>query len=484
MKLRKNIAFGLFGLLLTTQFTIPSKAQTNSNFAPTVACRQELAQDIEAIINRPQFKRSRWGIFLQNLDTADTIYTQEGDKFFIPASTVKLLTTAAALNELGADFRITTPIYATGELPYLKTVRIEGQGDPTITSDILKNIVQEFKKLGISKIDKLIIDDSYFSQPVINPTWEWLDTYYYYAPPVNSTILNENTARLTLSPGQIGQPIKWQWNDTIAGQQWQVFNQGITATVNTDYSIEIDGKLGQNTLNIRGELPQDNQKDNWDIAILEPANYFLSTFSALLAAEGIAVNQGIVNTKKNNILDERIIAQIYSPPLKKIITEINQDSNNLYAEAILKVLAKRLNTNDEIEALEISLNKLGITPDNYSLSDASGLSRQNLITPETLVDILAKVAKTDRTDIFQNSLSVAGNNGTLKNRLTNIKSPNSFLGKTGSLSGVITLSGYLKLSNQEIGVAILVNNFDDKNRIARQAIDEIVMLLPEFYNCV
>lgn len=470
---------GLVSLFITTQLAIPPQVRSS----PT-ACRQELARDIEAIIDRPQFKRSRWGIAIEDIATEETIYSLDSDKFFIPASTVKLLTTAAALNELGADFRLTTPIYATGNLPHLDTVRIEGKGDPTITSEILENIVHQFKVLGISSIKKLIIDDSYFSQPAINPTWEWVDTYYYYATAVNSVILNQNTVKLTLVPQQIGQPVKLQWSDRIASQQWQVFNGGVTALPNSEYSIEIDGVLGKPILNIRGKLPQDNEEDVWDLAIVDPGNYFLETFQDLLSKEGISVTQSIVIREIQN-REEKIIAQMYSPPLKELIKEINRESNNLYAEVLLKILAKELNTDDSIKALEISLNKLDISSDNYSLEDASGLSRQNLITPETLVRVLSAMANTNNFDLYRSSLAIAGSNGTLKNRFRDTEVQNNLWGKTGSLSGVVTIAGYLKISDREtLALSILVNNFDDKNKIVRQAIDEIILLLPRLKNCL
>jgi serine-type D-Ala-D-Ala carboxypeptidase/endopeptidase (penicillin-binding protein 4) len=467
---------------LLSLLPLPSQAQSST----TVACRQELAQKIKTIINRPQFQRSHWGIIIQNLTTKDTIYQLDSDKSFIPASTVKLLTTAAVLSELGADFRITTPIYATGELPYLETVRIQGKGDPTITLEILKNIIQQFKTLGIKSIKKLIIDDSDFAQPLINPTWEWGDTYYDYATTVNSVILQQNKVELTLVSQEIGQPVKLQWSDPVAAKQWQVLNQGITAPANAEYSIEIDGILGKPILNIRGELPKDNQGDNWDLAIIEPANYFLETLQDLLFKEGITITQGFVTTEIINNEKERVITQMYSPPLKELITEANQESNNLYAEVLLKILAKELKIENEIEALETSLTKLGINQDDYSLVDGSGLSRHNLVTPETLANILTVMSNTTTTekDIYQTSLSLAGVNGTLKNRWQNTEIQPNFWGKTGNLSGVITLSGYLKLPNQEsLVLSILVNNFDDKNKIAQQAMDEIILLLPQFSDC-
>jgi serine-type D-Ala-D-Ala carboxypeptidase/endopeptidase (penicillin-binding protein 4) len=459
---------------------VPLQAQSSAN----MACRQELARKLNTIIDRPQFKRSHWGIIIQNPRTKETIYSLDSDKSFIPASTVKLLTTAAVLSELGANFRIVTPIYATGELPYLETMRIKGQGDPTLTLEILKNIVQQFKTLGIKSIKKLIIDDSYFARPVINPTWEWGDTYYDYATTVNSVILQQNKVRLTLVPQGSGQPVKLVWSDALAAKQWQVFNQGITAPANTEYSIEIDGILGKPTINIRGKLPIDNRADNWDLAVIDPANYFLATLRHLLSQEGITVSQGLVTTESIQDNNERIITQMYSPPLKKLITETNRESNNLYAEVLLKILAKELKTTDAIAALEKSLTKLGINSDNYSLVDGSGLSRHNLVTPATLIDILTVMSNTPERDLYQTSLSLAGVNGTLKNRWQNTEIQNNLWGKTGNLSGVIALSGSVKIRDREsLVLSILVNNFDGKNQIAQQAIDEIVLLLPQFSDC-
>lgn len=480
--MKQYFLLGLCGLLLATQLnTFPSQAQSVS----TQSCRQELAQEIEAVINRPQFKRSHWGILMQNLATNKTLYSLNSEQFFIPASTVKLLTTATVLNELGEDFRIITPIYATGELPNLNTVKIKGQGDPTITLEIVKNIVQQFKGLGIKSIKKLIIDDSYFAEPIINPTWEWGDIYFDYATAANSVILNQNKVRLTLVPQEIGEPVKLQWDDLLAVKQWQIINQGITAKPHTKYTIEIDGIRGKPILNIRGELPQDNQADNWDLAIIDPANYFLANWLNLFSEEGITVNQSLVTKESIKNTDERVIAQIYSPPLKDLIAETNQESNNLFAEVLLKILAKELHQQNRIEALENALTKLGISSENYTLVDGSGLSRQNLITPEVLVKILTVMSEHHAQDIYKSSLSLAGVNGTLKNRLQNTELQNNFWGKTGNLSGVISLAGYLILPNQQVlTITIFVNNFNQQNKIAAQAIDEILLLLPQLQKCL
>ena len=447
----------------------------------TKICNRDLS-GIETIINRPEFKRSRWGILIQDLDSGCTIYSLDADKYFIPASNAKLLTTAAALLELGEEFRITTPIYSLGKPPFLDSLIIKGQGDPSISTESLKDIVQQLQLLGIKRIKKLIIDDSYFDNFLINSTWEWLDIYSYYGTAVNSLILNENTVTLTVLPQKIGQKVSLNWSDAIALRQWQVSNEAITTTADRTYNIEIDGVLGQPVLKILGEIPVDHGADVWDLAIIDPANYFLETFRNLLLQAGITVNQAEVIERENNNSEAKMITKIVSPPLPILLAEINQNSNNLYAEAILKILGKQLNTDDDIEAIQLSLAKLKIDPESYVLEDGSGLSRHNLITPKLLVDLLSAIAKTPQGNIYRESLAIGQTNGTLKDRFRQSLRPVNLWGKTGTLSGVTTLSGYLETATEETMVfSILVNNSDQKNRISRQAIDEIILLIQNSY---
>ena len=452
------------------------------NSQETGLCNQDLS-GIENIISRPEFKRARWGILVQDLDSGCTIYSLDADKYFIPASNTKLFTTAAALLELGEDFQITTPIYGAGNPPFLDSLLIKGRGDPSISTDNLNHIVQQLQLLGIKRIEKLVIDDSYFENFPINPTWEWLDIYSYYGTAVNSLILNENTFTLTVLPQRIGQNVSLNWSDKIARQQWQVENKAITITADQSYNIELEGTLGKPTLKILGEIPVDHGADVWDLAIIDPANYFLETLRDLLFQAGIQVTQAKVTNHEYNYPQGEMITQIISPPLPSLLAKINQDSNNLYAEALLKILGKKFNTDEDAEAIKQSLARLDINPDSYILEDGSGLSRHNLITPEILVELLSEMAKTNQGDIFRETLAIAKVNGTLKNRFRQTSIPINLWGKTGTLTGVNILSGYLEVTPKKIIVfSIFLNNSDQKTRISRQVIDEIILLIQNSYN--
>jgi D-alanyl-D-alanine carboxypeptidase/D-alanyl-D-alanine-endopeptidase (penicillin-binding protein 4) len=447
-------------------------------------CPNNLDSAIEAIINRPQFKRSRWGILIQTLTSGNTLYSLAADSYFTPASSTKLLTTAAALLELGGDFRIRTPVYVTGEPPHLTSLRLKGQGDPSISTDRLKNIVHLLRDREVESIEKLIVDNSYFAQPGINATWEWFDVYQDYATSVSSLILNENTVSLTLLPQRLGQPVQLRWSDPIAARQWQVENQTVTAPAGTDYGIEIEGLLGRSLLQIRGELAIDAEPDIWNLAVADPAHYFLESLRHVLLTEGIEVTRGVVDQQIQTTKLEKELTTLLSPPLSVLLQEINQKSNNLYAEVLVQILGKELDIDTALDGVVQSLTKLGVEPQSYVLVDGSGLSRHNLIAPQALVQTLRLMSQTPVAEIYRSSLAVAGNNGTLKRRFQNTVIQGNFQGKTGTLSGVSTLSGYLNVPNyQPLVFSIIVNNSQQSNSTLNQAIDEIVLLLGRLKQC-
>ncbi|BAU63294.1 D-alanyl-D-alanine carboxypeptidase/D-alanyl-D-alanine-endopeptidase [Stanieria sp. NIES-3757] len=471
---------GIPSLATITWAKEPEKLVEHS---PENVCPQDLPFAIEKIINRPQFSHAHWGILIQSV-SGQTFYNHNAKKYFIPASNAKILTTAAALQELGADFRIETPIYITGKLPHLNSLKLVGRGDPTITVNTLNRIAKLGRDRGIKSIRNLVVDDSYFKESNLNYTWEWSDLYSYYATGVNSLILNQNTFTLSLRPQQLNQPVKLTWSDWIAYRQWRIENYATTATKDTAYQIKLEGILGQPVLRISGQLAIDSQPDVWDLAVVDPANYFLESFRLVLFNQGIVVARGTVLTERRQPQLETKFATIYSPPLQEILTQINQDSNNLFAEAILKILGKKLNSNSDVDAIQASLTQLGVDPQSYILVDGSGLSRHNLVTPEALVQTLRLMMKTSEADVYRSSLAVAGVNGTLANRFQNTSVQNHFQGKTGTLSGIAALSGYLEVKDyQPLVISIIVNNSNLANSNLRQAIDEIVILLSKLHYC-
>ena len=479
----KGIALSLLVLVLGRPSAVA--AQT-----PAVAgdiCPGELGAQVDAIANRPEFSRSRWGILIQPLSSTATLYSRDAQKYLIPASNVKLLTTAAALQKLGADFRIKTSVYS-GENGSLY---VAGRGDPSISEAQLQSLAQQLKHRGVDRVNELIGDDSYFQGSAVNPNWEWEDAQAGYGAPINSLIFNQNAIELLLSPQDLGQPLKVTFAEPKLANQWQIQNNSVTDAQNESEFIEVGREFDRPAIRVSGQLKVGAESESAYVAVVNPANNFLQHFQQVLAAEGIPVKQALVASVSRNFNQE--LATVESPPLEELVRVTNRESNNLYAEVLLRLLGKvtdkmpqQQEDTDEIglKELKTALTQLGVNPNSYILADGSGLSRHNLISPEALVQTLRFMANSPAASIYRQSLPIAGESGTLKNRL-NI-TPNRVIlqAKTGTLSGVSALSGYIEVPDYEpLVFSIIVNQSDLSAASMRSATDEIVLLLNRLRRC-
>jgi D-alanyl-D-alanine carboxypeptidase/D-alanyl-D-alanine-endopeptidase (penicillin-binding protein 4) len=486
----KKITIGLILLFLLIQLGVTQKAlpaPTSKPVTPATTksiCPTQLGSAVNAIINRPLFLRAHWGILIQPLSSEQTLYSQDAQKYFTPSSNTKLLTTAAVLQHLEPNFRIRTSIYQSVD----GSLRIVGRGDPSLNDTQLQALAEQLKQKGITQIKQLIVDDSYIQGDIVNPTWEWEDVQSDYGAPVSSFIVNENIFSFKLLPQAVGKPLQIIWNDINESRQWQIVNQALTVEQNQPTYINITRDLSATVLQIQGQLAAKTEPYLITLPIINPNDYFLRRFRTALAKEKIILEKILIG-KNNNIQQE--IAAVESPPLSELLAETNINSNNLYAEALLRSLAvnqpkvQNKNTADiGLEILKKSLTKLGVDPANYILVDGSGLSRHNLISPQALVQTLRFIAKTPAASVYRASLPVAGKNGTLKNRFRGTYAEGIVQAKTGTLTGAISLSGYINSPKYESLVfSIIVNQTDQTATVARQAIDEIVLLLTQLQHC-
>ncbi|BAW95783.1 D-alanyl-D-alanine carboxypeptidase/D-alanyl-D-alanine-endopeptidase [[Synechococcus] sp. NIES-970] len=450
----------------------------------------DLPGAIAQILDRPEQRQSQWGIAIQDAHTEQTIYEHNGDQFFVPASALKLLTTAAALELLGADYQFQTPIslvrHIHGDVRYLV---IEGKGDPTLTTAKLRDALATLQTQGITAVEEVIILDSPPSQ-TLNSTWEWSDLPWYYATAVNRLILNENTVEATVTPSRVGAPVNLNWSDAIAGRQWRLDNQQFTSTDGPAIPPEPIQTYGTNTLSLRGSLAADAAPRRWFLSVPDPGRYALETVQLILREQGITYGGGrVVHGDLASLLPDPLgeesqryeiepLTAIASPPLAEIIKTTNQDSNNLFAETLLKTLQTQ-----ELD-LTAAFSALGIEAGSYRLRDGSGLSRHNLVTPTALVQALAAMDNHTQGSVFRDSLAIAGRTGTLQNRFQNTPVVNQFFGKTGTMTHVSTLTGYLDLPNDNtMLVGIMANQTGQPASITRQAMDEIVVAVHDWQRC-
>lgn len=460
-----------------------AQTPTTENLA---VCEADLGNAIASIQN--QTPRSRWGILVQSVEAETPLYGENAEAYFTPASNVKLLTTAAVLQHFGPDYRIQTRIYASGSPPILSRLHIVGRGDPSLTNDHLMAIAQQLQTQGVEVIEELAIEDSHFPESGINGTWEYDDIHYFYGAAVNSLILNRNHFDLVLEPQQIDEPVKLTGNDDIGFQQWQIENNAVTAAADTPYSVTIQGRLGQPQLHIRGELAQDTESDLWGIAYRDPTAYARDRINQILTDAGIRVEQTRILATPQLPDTNAQPLHITSPSLAILIQNTNQASDNLYAEALLHKHGVAFNfpttLDNSLQALQQTLTTLGVNPDSYLLRDGSGLSRHNLVSPEALVQTLIAMARSPYAAAYRDSLPIAGVSGTLRRRFVATPLEGQLRAKTGTLTGVSTLSGYLDTSAYgRVAFSIMLNHSTVPTSVQRQAIDEMVLLFSQLQPC-
>lgn len=478
----------------TTRLVASSDSSVKSAQSPPL-CPAQLSTAIDGVTNRTEFSRGRWGILVQALASASTLYSRDATKYFIPASNVKLLTTAAALQQLGTSFRIRTSVYgnSNGDLT------VVGRGDPSLSDVQLTALAQQLRRRGVRQVNQLTAVDNYFQGTAINPTWEWEDLLADYGVPVNSLILNQNTVAVKLLPQQLGQPLRVVWADAAVAERWQIVNTSVTAKPGEPASISISRKLPNSGLTITGKLGIDAKPETLTFAVTNPSKSFLTRFHWALASAGINVTTIAPNSTQTTIdirqrLAMRELAAIVSPPLSQLLAQTNQQSNNLYAEVLLRTLgvsatpalaiASDSTAELGLQQVKVVLTKLGVNPDSYVLADGSGLSRHNLVSPEAIAQTLHAMAKSPVASIYRASLPIAGVSGTLQHRFQGSAADGIVQAKTGSMSGVVALSGYIYPPNYEpLVFSVIVNQSDQPGANVRQAIDQIVLLLSRLHRC-
>ncbi len=469
-KLSQKVSLSLIGGLVVL-------AQADAAFAGV--CRAELPRKIDAIANGYTLNGSKVGILIEdaNPDTR-VLYSRKAQEKFVPASNVKLLTTAAALHNLGPDFTIRTSVFGQLNRPE-QDLYVVGRGDPTFTSYQINLLAGQLKQQGIRRVGSLTAVDNYFTGPLVNPFWDAEDYRAGYGAAANSLILNRNELGFTLIPGRVGQPLRVVWDRPEFVRGWRIENNSRTIGNGSEF-IDAGQKPGQKVMDVRGALYAGSASENTSIAVLDPGSYFAEQFQQSLNAYGVTTSRSQASTA-NPPSDLVEIAAIQSPPLRAFIDPTNLYSVNIYAEAMLKSLGRSVDPTTQntyeagASAVSTVLTDLGVRPNSVDVVDGSGLSRRNLATPEALVDTLQAMAKTENAAIYRNSLAVAGRSGTLRNRMRGTLAEGRFQGKTGTLRGTYTLSGYLNPPNHPpLALSILVNDTNASGSDVRSLIDQII----------
>lgn len=463
---------------------------------PAQAC-PALIRDLDMIVNQPQFRSAQFGISIQTQGRNPlTLYAHNTDRLLLPASNVKLLTTAGALKILPLNFTVKTTLYDLGNNQF----HLVGEGDPTFKTSHLQALAQSLAQLlkerNIKQIKRLTLDDGYYGAEWLNSRWGWDDVQADYAPPINGLILNENAIGLTLTPAIAGQPLIVKWDDVENSNRYRIENQTKTVAIDQPEFVNV-AQPEPGVVRVTGQLRVDAEPEPVGISVQQPTKYMAEEFRRSLSRLGIEIETVEITSPNNpnplmSTLFKRpkaIVAEITSPPLSEWIDETNQTSNNLYAEVLLRQLGRSdlqpmgtgYSSDRGLIVLRQQLMKMGIAPETYQMVDGSGLARLDWVSAGTLVQVLQAMAD---NSTFRNSLPIAGQSGSLTGRFKNTPAQTILSAKTGFLTGAVGLSGYVNPKEfSPIVFSILLNNSVQPLSDQLKAVDAIAIRLANLKEC-
>ncbi len=484
-----------------------------SRDAATSQALEDLRARIREITSRAEFAASHIAVKVASLDTGRVLYEEGTGKWLQPASNLKLYTVAAALDRFGPDYRFVTSVYAPARPDRGGTVRgdliVYGRGDPTFATrfnpdtpnDYYRGIDELAARIvaaGVRRVEGDIIgDESYFDGSPVANGWEWDDLQWWYGAEVSALTVNDNSVDLAVKPGaRVGEPCEISIGP--ATPLVTIVDRTTTSAHGTIRELAVHRPLGQNVIEVSGNLPVDDRGYTASVAVSHPALLFASMLRLSLE------RQGVVFTGRTRTIDarERIasplqvsslveVAVRQSPPLSIIAAQTLKPSQNLYAELLLRALGKAAatttdatrRTTDEagIEAVRTFLRGAGVDANKVVMLDGSGLSRANLVTADATLALLVYMNRHRYGVAFRDALPVAGVDGTLRNRMKATPAQGNVRAKTGTLGTANSLSGYVfSASGERLVFSLMINNPPRDFSATANFTDAIAVLLASF----
>lgn len=453
----------------------------------------KLGQQITNVLNTPKLEGALAGVSIRNASSGDIIFEKGADTRLRPASNQKLFTAAAALETLGKDYRFKTEVYTDGkEIGKVLNgnIYIKGQGDPTLLKNDFDQLAAEVKKKGIKLINgNVIADDTWYDDERYSEDLTWMDEAEYYGAAVSALTASPNedfdtgTVIVEVNPGNVSGKDA-SVNVVPKNDYVKIINLAKTVAADGKKEIEITREHGSNTITIEGTIPLKANKTRQWVAVWEPTGYALELFKQSLNEQGIKVTGkakiGQISKKAN------VIATHSSMPLSELLVPFMKLSNNGHAEMLVKEMGKvRLGEGSwekGLEVVENTLTSLNVNTKLLMMRDGSGISHVNLVPANELSKLLFAVQGKSWFPVYINALPLAGNSerligGTLRNRMKETPAAGNVQAKTGTITSVSSLSGYVTSKKGEKFIfSILLNNFVDEEGITKLQ-DDIAVIL-------
>lgn len=473
----------------------------------------ELQTRISEVLRKPELAPAMIGIKVASLETGRVLFEENANKLLRPASNMKLYTVAAALDRLSPDFRFVTSVYAVTKPDAAGVIRgdltIYGRGDPSIAARFnngnyfkgIDDLAARIVAAGVKRVEgDLVGDETYFVGPQYGSGWEWEDLQWWYGAEVSALTINDNALDLSVKPGiQVGAPavVTTGPPDPLL----TINNRVLTTPRGTRRDLTVYRGLASDQVDIAGSIPLDDRGYSGGLGITRPALLFSYLLRSSLAQRGVVItgktrtiapltSPGSITTAPASGLVE--VANLQSPPLSLVAAQTLKPSQNLYTELILRTLGKvavpatgtEVNRTSEAAGLEVVrtfLREAGVNSSSLALSDGSGLSRNDMVTPEATLQLLTYMRRHRYASAFRDALPIAGVDGTLRNRMKGTVAENNLRAKTGTLSSAASLSGFVRdVAGEELVFSIIVNNYPEDTDVRAICIDPIAILLASF----
>jgi D-alanyl-D-alanine carboxypeptidase/D-alanyl-D-alanine-endopeptidase (penicillin-binding protein 4) len=477
---------------------------------PIVPVLPTHAQSLKARLDRrldtPPFNRQLWGVALVD-EAGRLLYGRNENRLFIPASNTKLVVGAVAAALLPPDWTVKTSLYGGlvvgGVL--LGDLVLYGRGDPTMdrrcyATDTtlagvcdtdpfarLRQLVDSLRGKGVQMVAGDVVGDgSYFEPTLVHPNWESFDLNWWYAAPVSGLGFHDNSVDFTWQPGPLpGAPAVI----TMSPDLGDIAFENRTVTVPAGGESDIGDRFFRHpgTLNIwaEGTVALDNPRRIESFALPDPNLYAARALRQALAEGGIAV-AGTTRSTTDSTLYAGLrttapLAEVSSRPLRDWLFPILNTSQNWFSEMLLKQLGRQFGRGGSWpEGLDVErrflIDSVRVDSTQISLSDGSGLSSSNLISPLAFTQLLRFMRRHPRYASFAVGLPRAGNTGSLRTRFLGTPLAGRVIGKTGSIARVNSLTGYIELGRgTQLIFSVLANHHAQPTRAVLASIDSIVV---------
>jgi D-alanyl-D-alanine carboxypeptidase/D-alanyl-D-alanine-endopeptidase (penicillin-binding protein 4) len=449
----------------------------------------QLSSDLGTMLDA-RVRSGKWGVMVVSLTRGDTLFARNAGEMLLPASTMKLYSTAAALDRFGPEYTFSTDVLrdqAVGPDGTLGgNIYLRGDGDPSMSSRFWKDanlpmntLARSIATAGVKHVKgDLVYDASAFDDQKIPDGWKTSYLGAAYAARVSALSLNENLVWVVVQP---------------EGRTAKVTLEPATSTIPINSSVRVVGGRGgrisahrsaDGTMQVSGTIGANSSPHKYSLVVDDPAQFTAGALRAALQTAGVTV-EGAVRPGKTPANAQKI-AGFASPPMSQIISEMNRESINVVAELLYRDAARATAPGGQSSAEAGLANmrsflktKVGANPAEIDVADGSGLSTLDRLTPRTMIQLLSYAHRGPWSSAFHGSLPVAGESELLRKRMRSTPAQGNLHAKTGTTNDVVGLGGYVTAKDGEIVAFSFLYNGNDRWN-AKSAMDSMGATLANF----